>query len=174
MAKHKTLSELFTAIADAIRSKTGGAEDIVADDFPEQIEAIPTGITVPEGYTIETGLFTPDADINTTNPLTVTLENTYPWYNYSGNTSSTYIAFFAVTLHTGTQCAWAGMFSRKANATRTHYMVATASGTSTSTSSFVAPANTTSFNSIKFTGTGSYPFKAGVTYLWLVIGSPIT
>ena len=40
MAKYTNLKELFTAIADAIRGKTGGATPIVADDFPEAIEEI--------------------------------------------------------------------------------------------------------------------------------------
>lgn len=42
--KHTSLAALFTAIADAIRGKTGAADTIVADDFPEQIAAIETGI----------------------------------------------------------------------------------------------------------------------------------
>lgn len=44
MAKHSSLAALFTAIADAIRAKTGGTEAIVADDFPEAITAISTGV----------------------------------------------------------------------------------------------------------------------------------
>lgn len=40
---HSTLASLFGDIADAIRAKTGGSADIVADDFPTAIAAIPTG-----------------------------------------------------------------------------------------------------------------------------------
>lgn len=40
---HTTLRGLFSDIADAIRAKTGGTEDIVADSFPTAISAIPTG-----------------------------------------------------------------------------------------------------------------------------------
>ena len=47
MATH-TLRGLFSAIADAIRAKTGGSADIVAGDFPTAIAAIPTG-TTPTG-----------------------------------------------------------------------------------------------------------------------------
>lgn len=43
MAKHNSLSELFTDIADSIRAKTGGTDPIVADDFPEAIEGISSG-----------------------------------------------------------------------------------------------------------------------------------
>lgn len=43
MAKHNSLSELFTDIADSIRAKTGGTDTIVADNFPEAIEAIEAG-----------------------------------------------------------------------------------------------------------------------------------
>lgn len=41
---HETLPSLFTDIADAIRSKTGGTEDLVADNFPSAIATIETGI----------------------------------------------------------------------------------------------------------------------------------
>lgn len=43
MATHETLSSLFTAIADAIRAKTGKTETIVADNFPAEIAAIEGG-----------------------------------------------------------------------------------------------------------------------------------
>lgn len=45
MAVHN-LTSLFTAIADAIRAKTGSAEPIVADNFPAEIANIPTGLKV--------------------------------------------------------------------------------------------------------------------------------
>ena len=41
--KHLTLASLFGAIADAIRAKTGGTAEIVADTFPDAIAAIPQG-----------------------------------------------------------------------------------------------------------------------------------
>lgn len=44
MATHTTLSSLFTAIANAIRAKTGGTAQIVADNFPGAIEGIQTGV----------------------------------------------------------------------------------------------------------------------------------
>lgn len=48
MAKYTTLNGLFTAIANSLRSKTGGTGKIVADDFPTIIDSIKTGIT-PSG-----------------------------------------------------------------------------------------------------------------------------
>lgn len=44
MPTHTTLRSLFSSIANAIRAKTGGRANIVADDFPTAIAAIPTGI----------------------------------------------------------------------------------------------------------------------------------
>ena len=38
---HSTLASLFGDIADAIRAKTGGSADIVADDCPTAIAGIP-------------------------------------------------------------------------------------------------------------------------------------
>lgn len=43
MAVHQTLTSLFSAIADAIRGKTGGSDPIVADNFPEAIARISSG-----------------------------------------------------------------------------------------------------------------------------------
>lgn len=42
---HTTLTSLFTAIANAIRGKTGSSDQIVADDFPDAISAIKAGST---------------------------------------------------------------------------------------------------------------------------------
>lgn len=41
---HSSLSDLFTAIANAIRAKTGEKEQIIADNFPTKISNIQTGI----------------------------------------------------------------------------------------------------------------------------------
>lgn len=49
MATHNTLTELFTAIADSLRGKTGGSGAIVADDFPSVIDGISTGGITPSG-----------------------------------------------------------------------------------------------------------------------------
>lgn len=43
MAVHQTLTSLFSAIADAIRGKTGGSDPIVANNFPEAIAGISSG-----------------------------------------------------------------------------------------------------------------------------------
>lgn len=42
MANYTTLSALFKAVADAIRSKTGSSASIVADNFPSAISGIKT------------------------------------------------------------------------------------------------------------------------------------
>jgi hypothetical protein len=41
--KYSNLGDLFTAIANAIRSKTGSTDTIVADDFPAAIKGISGG-----------------------------------------------------------------------------------------------------------------------------------
>lgn len=42
---HTSLASLFSDIADAIRAKTGGSSQIVADNFPTAIAAIQAGLT---------------------------------------------------------------------------------------------------------------------------------
>lgn len=49
MATHKTLTQLFTAIANSLRSKTGGTGAIIADDFPTVIDGLSTGGITPTG-----------------------------------------------------------------------------------------------------------------------------
>jgi len=49
MAKYNTLGALFTAIANSLRSKTGGSGKIVADDFPTVIDGLSTGGITPTG-----------------------------------------------------------------------------------------------------------------------------
>lgn len=52
---HGTLSSLFTDIANAIRSKTGGSAQIVADNFPTEIANIPSGGVDPSDATAVAG-----------------------------------------------------------------------------------------------------------------------
>lgn len=52
---HGTLSSLFTDIANAIRSKTGGSAQIVADNFPTEIANIPSGGVDPSDATATAG-----------------------------------------------------------------------------------------------------------------------
>ena len=60
MATHNTLGSLFTAIANSIRSKTGQTGEIIADNFPDEINAIETdpsvGDTVSNNNQILNGL----------------------------------------------------------------------------------------------------------------------
>lgn len=49
MAKYSTLTALFTAIANSLRSKTGSTGSIVADDFPSVIDGLSTGGITPTG-----------------------------------------------------------------------------------------------------------------------------
>lgn len=49
MAKYTTLNGLFTAIANALRSKTNSSGKIVADDFPSVIDSLSTGGITPTG-----------------------------------------------------------------------------------------------------------------------------
>lgn len=47
--KYTTLGGLFTAIADALRRKTGSTGAIVADNFPTMIDSLSTGGITPTG-----------------------------------------------------------------------------------------------------------------------------
>lgn len=72
---HANLTSLFGDIADAIRSKTGSSNSIVADDFPTEISNIETGGggDLPTGIKgIWYGSYTPSSNIASTTGFTVT------------------------------------------------------------------------------------------------------
>lgn len=95
MAKYTTLSALFTAIANAIRSKTGGSGKIVADDFPDMIGRISTGITPTGTKTITTNgthdvtnyasanVNVPASGITPSGSINITENGTYNVTNYA-------------------------------------------------------------------------------------------
>jgi hypothetical protein len=45
-----TLTQLFTNIANAIRAKKGTSETIKAEDFPAEINSIPSGGSYPPDW----------------------------------------------------------------------------------------------------------------------------
>ena len=58
------LTDFLTQIANAIRSKDGTTEPIVATDFPQRILDIPSG-GISSDIRLATGTFTPSADVTT-------------------------------------------------------------------------------------------------------------
>ena len=165
--------ESLTAIGDAIREKNGESTKYLPADMAAAILALSVGgdggasLTLPDGYAMEMGLYVPASDIQSA--VTVDLKNTFRWAD-SGKTSACYLALFGVDLRSGIQAAGAGLHVKFGTGERNHQMVQTGSGCSTSSTVFISPSTTTTFNSITITGTGSYPLKTGISYLWLVIG----
>ena len=53
MTSYNSLPALFTAIADAIRARSGDSSSIVAADFPTAISAMPTGLTLASPVTAQ-------------------------------------------------------------------------------------------------------------------------
>ena len=126
-----------------------------------------SSVTLPEGYTIEMGIYVPESDISSA--VTIDLKNTFRWAD-SGKTSACYLLMAGVDIRTGTQAAALGAHVKFGVGERNHQMVTTSSGCSTSSTVFLNPKSTTTFNAITMTGTGSYPLKKGHSYLWMVIG----
>lgn len=124
-------------------------------------------ITLPEGYHMEMGIYIPESDISSA--VTVDLQNTFRWAD-TGKTSACYLLIVGVDIRKGTQAAGLGAHVKFGVGERNHQMVTTASGCSTSSTIFINPSSTTTFNQIKITGTSAYPLKTGHSYLWMVIG----
>ena len=135
------------------------------------IRAIVTGggfsIELPSGYAMEMGIYIPDTDKSSA--VTIDLQNTFRW-NDTGKTSACYLLVVGVDIRKGTQAAALGAHVKFGVGERNHQMVTTTSGCSTSSTIFMNPATTGTFSQITITGTGSYPLKAGHSYLWMVIG----
>lgn len=126
-----------------------------------------SGITLPDGYAMEMGIYIPDADKSSA--VTVDLQQTFRWAD-TGKESACYLLVVGVDIRKGTQAAALGAHVKFGVGERNHQMVTTTSGCSTSSTVFMNPKTTTTFNQITITGTGSYPLKAGHSYLWMVIG----
>ena len=71
MSKYNSLGELFTAIANAIRAKTGGTDPIVAEDFPEVIDEMKSGGEIEALTVSENGTYTPPEGVDGYAPVTV-------------------------------------------------------------------------------------------------------
>lgn len=77
MAKYNTLGALFTAIANSLRSKTGGNGKIVADDFPAVIDGLSTGGITPTGTKTITENGSHDVTTFSTAQVNVPIPNGY-------------------------------------------------------------------------------------------------
>lgn len=55
MSNYVVNGEKLTAIADAIRAKTGGTENLTLDQMPTEIAGIETETEIPDGYIIPSG-----------------------------------------------------------------------------------------------------------------------
>ena len=124
-------------------------------------------ITIPTGFAIERGIYIPESNISSA--VTIDLKNTFRWAD-TGKESACYLLLVAVDLLTGVNAAGLGAHVKFGVGERNHQMVQTTSGCSTSTTIFINPKTTTTFNQITITGTSTYALKKGVAYLWEVIG----
>lgn len=79
--QHSTLTSLFADIANAIRGKTGSGAQIIADEFPAAIAAIPSGgsdpVISPLSVT-ENGTYTAPAGVDGYSPVTVNVTTEEP------------------------------------------------------------------------------------------------
>ena len=126
-------------------------------------------IPLPDGYAMETGIYTPETDIGST-PVSITLENTYVW-NASGRTGNTYLFMCAIDYPESTQGAYSSFCARTTtvSAERRNCCRSGSSGTTSSTNFIELKSGETS-NVLNLQGTDTYKMKAGVSYMWFVIG----
>ena len=160
MATHTTLSNLFSDIADAVRTKTGSAEEIIADDFPTAIAAISGGGTPTiNGKTFDCGTFTPASDITANYTVSHALGRT-PEFLVLWTVNND----FAVQGVLGKWNANIGTVSRNVGVIAANGDPAAATGGNSSTYRSAAGATTLTLNC-----SATYPLLAGVEYQWLVI-----
>lgn len=101
---YNTLTELMTAIADAIRTKTGKTHEIIVETMPEEILSIETEPLLQDKTFTENGIYTADLGYDGLRQVTVDvqgggegpkLKNLYNFCNctYYGLTSAELIEF---------------------------------------------------------------------------------
>jgi hypothetical protein len=159
MANYTTLSALFTDVANAIRAKTGGSENIVADNFPTEILAIPSGSSTINGKLFDCGSFT----------LTSAVTSAYTISHSLGSTPSA--AFLWVTNPSYATRGIVGKYradtsSESNSASLTAVNGAFSTGAGTTGSRFRLGWSDTD---LTVNCDSTYPLLAGLTYQWLVI-----
>ena len=160
MATHTTLSNLFSDIADAIRAKTGSAEEIIADDFPTAIAAISgSGTPTINGKTFDCGTFTTASNITANYTVSHALGRT-----------PEFLVLWTVNNDCSVQCVL-GKWNANINMTYRNAGVIAAngglnSGAATSNTVYRSAANATT---LTLNCSATYPLLAGTTYQWLVI-----
>lgn len=97
---HKTLTSLFSDIADSIRSVTGGTDEIVADEFPSHINGL--GKPVPTQWSSAMDAVLAPTLSYTTYPITVKAMCYYDGYWYGVGTDSAGDAYKIYGTTTGT------------------------------------------------------------------------
>lgn len=99
---HSTLTSLFSDIADSIRAKTGSNSTIVADDFPDAIDAIPTGgssttpwwVAYDEPQLLHTATYTlllSSTNYSSLTPSTTSQTLTQPATSYTASASTSVV-----------------------------------------------------------------------------------
>lgn len=72
---HGTLGELFSDIADSIRGKTGSSEAIIADNFPDEIDAISTGTDTSDATATASDLLSDKTAYGANGKITGTIQS---------------------------------------------------------------------------------------------------
>jgi hypothetical protein len=126
-------------------------------------------ISLPDGYAMEMGVYKPDADIGST-PVSITLKNTYVW-NTNGRTGNTYLFMCGIDFPASTQGAYSSFCARTTtvSAERRNCCRSGSTGTTSSTN-FVDLQSGETSNVLNLRGTDTYKLRAGVNYLWVIIG----
>ena len=83
---YTSLTDLFTAIANSIRNKTGSSDTIVANDFPDAIDEISGGGALTD-LQLNSYQIVNDASIDLICVFCNSADATYPYNNLSNRTS---------------------------------------------------------------------------------------
>lgn len=169
------LTNAKAAIKAAIEGKGVTVPDAtLLDGMATLIESIEAGggsIALPDGFAMEMGIMIPESDIGGTSQ-SIKCKNTYKW-NYAGRSANTYAAIFAVELTTERPATlWAvnAYHNNKVRHAR-NCIISSAGSISTNTATdYISFSTNSTSNLLRLNPPAGYPLKAGITYLWIVIG----
>ena len=168
------VSAALAAIAEKGVTVPDGSNSDALHELIKSIEAGGYLPTLPDGYALECGIYIPATDI--TSPIIIYLENKYIWFK-SNRTGNTYCLISSLDSMKDVASIISGFtfitYDNKSD-NRTYWNDGKNTLVKNTGITSIGFSTNSSSNNLRITGTSAYPIKAGVRYLWIVVGEVLS